>query len=374
MSKNKLEKSLPALINVCVFGMDERLLQRLKTMFTIIFKGQFTVTECKSALLAIIDLDGEHTNDEIENFKQLNSTMPLIYLCEKNPSLTDTENRITLQKPLKKEQFMSAVTMLLYTSKKNSEEQSIKKVQVKTSESAQALNGCFKEKHTVKKVVRSYHSTEEIYYNPNEYLQGYIQNLMNQKHPEDHTLILEFPSKHFINLYPDSRMALTNLSDIQLKGYGLRTLENEKKVTLSIKKGADIDKDLSYNIQDSTKTPIDTLLWSLALNTSRGRLAKGLSLNKLLSLNSWPNLTRLAPTPNAMRINAFWVGQPRSLADIVHSLGISSQEMYSYCSAAYAIGLINTAKRKEDTFFEPQKINKENKRRGLFGAILRCLK
>jgi hypothetical protein len=114
------------------------------------------------------------------------------------------------------------------------------------------------------------------------------------------------------------------------------------------------------------------LIWDLALRTSRGRVPEGTDLSVAHYLQSWPNFTRLPRTPQGMRIASLWVENPRTLDDIALNLGIEQADVYSFYSAATAIGLSGPAKRQVDKLIAPRNVtNKEISAKSLLSSILR---
>ncbi|MDD2990522.1 MAG: hypothetical protein PHI64_16395 [Zoogloea sp.] len=83
---------------------------------------------------------------------------------------------------------------------------------------------------------------------------------------------------------------------------------------------------------------LEGLEWDLALWASRGRLPRGTSLEHPIRLKSWPNLTRFAAPPEAMRIAGLWSRSSLSLRDTVRSLGVPQRYVFAFYSACSALG------------------------------------
>lgn len=69
---------------------------------------------------------------------------------------------------------------------------------------------------------------------------------------------------------------------------------------------------------NSLPTPVvvlgmQALMWQMGIWSCRGRLLAGIRLDTPLRLRHWPNLTRLAPLPHAVRIAAFGHARPPTL-------------------------------------------------------------
>lgn len=88
-----------------------------------------------------------------------------------------------------------------------------------------------------------------------------------------------------------------------------------------------------------------TLAWQLAIWTCQGRLMRGLSADTPIRLRYWPNLTRLAPIPEAMRITAFLTRTPVNLKLITRLLKVPPEHLFNYLAAAYGIGILDLPNR-----------------------------
>jgi len=97
-----------------------------------------------------------------------------------------------------------------------------------------------------------------------------------------------------------------------------------------------------------TSCDLEAFLWKLALYTYRGRIPKGTDVQEPVYLRYWPNLTRLEPIPNGMRIASLWSRQPTSLASLVGRLGIPQKQVFAFYTAANSIGLAGPATRQAD--------------------------
>ena len=84
----------------------------------------------------------------------------------------------------------------------------------------------------------------------------------------------------------------------------------------------------------ASMTDAVALLWQVALWTARGRLRSGLTPTMHLRLKKWPDLTRLAETPHAMRIAAVLVCAPHSPRELCERLRIPQRYVFSFLSAA----------------------------------------
>lgn len=119
------------------------------------------------------------------------------------------------------------------------------------------------------------------------------------------------------------------------------------------------------------------LLWQTALWTCRGRLMVGVTPDTPIRLRQWPNLTRLAPTPAAMRIAALWVRFPTNLRLTVKMLNVSPSHIFDFLAAAHGVGILEVQEARAETPTEtpaaqPAPPTTEQKvRGGLLSRLLR---
>ncbi len=91
---------------------------------------------------------------------------------------------------------------------------------------------------------------------------------------------------------------------------------------------------------------MEDLLWEAALHASQGRLIDDLRKYDVVQFTRWPNLTRVSLTPNVMRICALLTRYPSGICLGYKILKVDEAEMYSVCSAAKIIGIVNLVNRK----------------------------
>jgi hypothetical protein len=104
----------------------------------------------------------------------------------------------------------------------------------------------------------------------------------------------------------------------------------------------------------STWETTEAFLWQVALWTYRGRLPAGTAIHGRVYLARWPNLSRLAETPHALRIAAFWSEQPATLPFTARALGIPQRFVFAFYGAAHAIGLAGQARRRSDYLLDAE--------------------
>ena len=118
---------------------------------------------------------------------------------------------------------------------------------------------------------------------------------------------------------------------------------------------------------------IDSLLWRLALWTYQGRLPLGTQTTVPAYLAHWPNLTRLAAIPNAMRIASLWSASSMPILHVVEALKIPQQQVFAFYGAAHALDLTGPVRRKADQMIEAAPVA-EHKHRSVLSRMVNRLR
>lgn len=95
------------------------------------------------------------------------------------------------------------------------------------------------------------------------------------------------------------------------------------------------------NLKAKAKLSISACLWQLALWTANGKLPKEIGLNNMLQLRSWPNLTRLAPVAESMRLSAFLTKTPASPVMLHKLMSVDERDLAEYLTATYVSGYLD---------------------------------
>lgn len=120
---------------------------------------------------------------------------------------------------------------------------------------------------------------------------------------------------------------------------------------------------------------IDAFIWKLTIWTSKGRYPVELDMDQPVILHRWPNFTRLVITPEALRIAALLVQQPRSPLELISKLNIKPQFVFVFISACHTLGWLEKydAKMSAASKIEkPAMIDKP--KTGLLSSILKKLR
>ena len=205
------------------------------------------------------------------------------------------------------------------------------------------------------------------YYDASTRLQGFLQQAMTMAESSNSSVDLNTPDGT-ITIRHNSHIALVEPSESQLHKLASTAIK-KGSITLSL-------SDQSYAPSNTDKkrfTNVDALLWEVTLWSAQGRIPAGTDLKTPIYLERWPNMTRLKTFPHALRIAALWSRQPCSLLVTARMLGIPQRYVFSFFSAANALGLAAASHRNSDQLTQPAPVGK-HKKSGLFSRILATLR
>jgi hypothetical protein len=366
-------------MRIAAIGMDQRQRNALRLLFTSKCGNRYLLVEESSAELCILDLDAFGGERLWQEFRQRHTEQPLILVSLKAQTLTDSHT-LFVRKPILVDQLIAAI------------EQQRNRYSPELMASPQALNEpaapmpppAPRQQHhkpAARKAASIMSTATEqvfvgtapdidpldpqqktkIYYNPDHYLQGHLQQALNLAVRQNRNVTIKGPWPK-LDLFIEPRRILVAANERHLRPYC--TLPD---TTL----GVDLQLfDGEARPTDQTQDyPLAAFFWQLALWASRGRLPQGTSLTQPIYLRRWPNFTRLVVTPYALAIAALWAEQPRSLLDTAKDLQIPQRYVFAFYSAARSLQLAGETRRAVDTLLAPPEIV-QTKERGLFGRLL----
>lgn len=347
-------------IKIALHGMDQRCESRMKTIFTMNFKDQCEVADINNADTVIFDMDDKNIEVSWSDFRMSYPEIPVIIMATEHVDLIGTAY---VAKPARLAELLEAI-------KSSSKKQisSNLNTSLKTHNAAKAL---LKRSHqaTYSNKANSDESFE-LFYNPEDFLQGNIIKAIDKSKELNKEIFIKCWKDQWLLLSPNTDYLLQNISDAQIKTYGLVPLGDE----LAYSEHSFSDNEISYMAKAPTSTvkviSIEEFLWAITIKTSRGRVPFGSSLDELYVLEHWPNLTRLRHIPNATRISAFWVGQAQSINNVINKLHIPFVDVSTFFSAAMSIGIMKPAQRNEDHMIEPDVITTDKKKHSLFASLI----
>lgn len=163
------------------------------------------------------------------------------------------------------------------------------------------------------------------HFDPNEGLLGAVRQAGRQESDVavlhgGKPVLLVFPSIQKVLLAADSA--------------ALKALCEQKFVDLSVRPVAE------EHLKNKAKLSVQSCLWQLAIWTGNGRLPKGIDAHTVFKVKSWPNLTRLAPLAESMRLSAFLTKTSGSLVMLHRLMSIDNKDLADYLTATYVTGYL----------------------------------
>lgn len=361
-------------IQVGLYKMDKRTESRLRTVFKMVYKKQCVISKIDDSETVIINVEDQDPKKFLAEFRKDHPGKPVIIFSD---SPVEIDDLICLTQPCAMSSLLDALkqTSHFTTSKatKNCTSRtadSLRKKLVSSSDKIVPHKNQKKQKTTIQ--VSSSDQTN-IYYNPDNFLQGKIVKAIEKANRQNKSVFLRCWSHRWILVSPATGFLLENIKENQLSDFGLVNIESDvifKEEALAKKQMAAMSE---TPLKEVKSTAIDKFIWNISVRTALGRIPEGTSCDALYVLKQWPNLTRLTTIKNAMRISALWLDQPQSINNIAIQLDIPNIDVYTYFSAASAISLIVPASRKEDKIVIPEVTKVAENKRGLFLSLLHKL-
>ena len=369
-------------VRIAAIGMDQRQRNALRMLFTTKCDNRYLLVEEASAELSILDLDAFGGERLWQEFRQRHPQQPLILTSLKAVALPDSQT-LFVRKPILVDQLIKTIEMqrsrfspalvdapqtIIESPSASEQAAPPKEIQVRKrppAHKAASLMSTAAEQAFVG-TARDIDPQDpaqitKIYYNPEHYLQGHLQQALNLavRHNRNVTIGGPWPR---IDLLIEQRRIQVAASERHLRPFS--TLPD-----VSLKADLQLLDDGAALTDGCQTYALPAFFWQLALWASRGRLPEGTSLTQPIYLRRWPNLTRLVVTPYALAIAALWAEQPRSLLDTATDLHIPQRYVFAFYSAAKSLQLAGETRRAVDTLLAPPAIE-QTRHRGLFGRLL----
>ena len=370
---------------LAAIGMDQRQRNALRMLFNTKCRNRYVLMEEESSEICILDLDVFGGERLWQEFRQRYPQRPLI-LVSLTPREVEDIHTLFVQKPIPVDRLIAAIDQQRRSLTKASSPEPAEPTNEQPVNDAPLPKA--PRPNTTAPVTRRIASLmsdsqeqafvgtspdidpndparlAKIYYNPEHYLQGHMQQALNLSRRHNKNVAIEGPWPA-IDLMTDPHRVMVDAGERQLRPYctvpdatlevPLRTHDHNKPAT------------------GRREYPVYAFLWQLALWASRGRLPAGTDLAQPIYLRRWPNFTRLVVTPYALAIAALWAEQPRSLIDTARTLNIPQRYVFAFYSAAKAIQLAGETRRAVDTLIAPPDVP-QSKHRGVFGRLLNRLR
>lgn len=372
-------------LTAVTYGLDERSCEALRIAFAGPGKGcSEIITDETAADFAIINMDNIKGAELWKNMRDKYPQRHAIVLAMKDPELEDA---FFVSRPVRIDKMINTVKKIkdadpiiatpAVTPRQIEPSVSTTKIQTEMEslpdiETPQApMPGQISEEDLNDPAFQ-----EKFYYDPEGYLQSALTkaiDLAKKKNSAVQVSInLREEWKRVITILPESKKILVSVNDTWLENACTMPI-----YMLSLKvqhyTSNDTEKLEADAKNKNAGLSYDVFLWKIAIWTSQGRAPKGVDLNKPVYLRHWPNITRLVTIPHTMRIVTLLIDKPQTLPLISRVLRVPHTHVFSIFSAAYAIGIADTASRDADTLIQPDP-PKKHKHRGLFGKIMSKLR
>ncbi len=382
-------------IKIVAFGVDQRSREMLRMVFSGPGNGQYELVEEALAEAAIINMDSLGAEELLIKYRERHPSLPTILIAIKCPELKQQGDSefVFVQKPMRIDKLLDALASL-----KGSKTESLR---TQTSpESASVTPPALpeikarKEVRAAKKTTGTRAATKILetvernnitkddeffgnnrgksaYFDASDLLLGYLLQARSRAVSSNKPVRIEDQlagGVKPITLLPQSSEVVTCMTDDELKS--LCSVKLDKAVNIrpfTHIKSDDIDA-------GSRKQSLESFIWKIAIWTSNGRVPIGTQVKAPTSLKQWPNFTRLMMMPDALRIASLWNDMPHPPLLVAKVLKVPVQHVFSFYTAAHAIGLLDTAVRPvEGKMSKPVPV-KKHQHRGLFKRILSHIK
>lgn len=208
-------------------------------------------------------------------------------------------------------------------------------------------------------------------FTPDNYLLKVFLNALQQAKQSGQAAQLKFDSYDQILLLPSLNLAYTSFDLSSDKFAQLcNTPLQAGKVLLHVPASAEMPALEQACRADKEHThDLESILWTMTLLTSHGRLNRDVDTKQRWVLKHWPNLTRDENIPHVMRISAAWQQRPGTVFDLAKWLEIPQRYIFAFYTAAQALDLMAIDEGK----VEYQEKEEPKKNRGLFSRLLKRL-
>lgn len=172
-------------------------------------------------------------------------------------------------------------------------------------------------------------------FDPNVGLLGAFRKVLEQQ--KDTAILIN--DKPVLVVFPNIQRVWVAVDSVQLKD-----LCRQEALEIKMKH---VPED--SNLQERANATTTSSLWQIALWTANGRLVQPLNPNTVFKLKSWPNLTRLAPLPESMRLSAFLTKTSVSLNMLYKLMPLDMADILNYIAATYLTDYLGIIQQVQET-------------------------
>lgn len=316
-------------------GLDTRKEAVFRMAFRMNRKANYRFLEAddrQAPDVAIADLDSPDGLAEADKFRKENPEIPLL-------ATTVVPNNfpqfVTLTKPIRMETLFPALEQLLQPSPTTRESP----VQQPSEPVEQVLNSAAATPEKISTSVQqpapvlerekpSFDPNQIDYFDPEQGLLALVQRAIRDQISVG--IVDRRNGRLLWRIIPEQEKV-----DASVSMEEAQAIFREGEENLILRDGA------SFTDNDSVHSlTLTEYLWQIHAIAADGRLSKKIPLNRPVKLRRWPNLTRLYPLPEALRLAAFLARSPASPALTIRMLQVHSQALFNFLAAADALQLL----------------------------------
>ena len=361
---------------VSLIGIDPRNRNAIEMVFNKEQCGICVLANADEAALTIVDLDKYGASDEWAALKLIKPDQLAIFLS------INEANRNSSHLFIKKPVEITELVIALHDARSKLGSSVLSDLKKQSSWSRLFLprmKKAVEKSSNIKNIPASENASKEIsFISEAGYLIDEVKRAVIQANSEGYGIKLQLSNQGSIFIDPTEHWVNTDFVPEVLKDicqYSLNEAEVEKRVFS--------DGEFSKYLEEWRETKlkpidIDSFLWDLALWTYRGSLPVNTDLNNKIIITYWPDLPRLTPVPNAMRIASLWVSCPMTLRETIDVLKIPQQDVFNFYVATFTLGLVRQSDQadnesKSGKLYKPV-VKSEKNQREFYLRILKHLK
>ena len=317
------------LVKVMLLGVDARKSAIFSMAFKMHTATQFQlVEEAQQADVLVVDTDGVEGEALWENAQTNYPNVPRVYSSILEPKF----DVAYLPKPVKVETLFpvlrAALSGVVTYKVADAEAQSQNRERLSFKQQAKNYKNTLADEPEVSSAPRdvTFPADEIQVFDATTGLLGMTRQIATQA--ENVALIVD--NKPVLMYFPGVNRVLLAVSPDKLE-----ELCQQADVQITVKK---IGEHPEW--QQHAKAQMDSCLWQFAVWTAKGRLIKEIDVNQPLALRSWPNITRLAYIPDAMRLSAFLTKSPVNLPMIYKMIRVDIADLLNFIAASHVTNLL----------------------------------
>ena len=379
-------------VKVALFGMDTRSYKTLQLFLKGPCRGIAEVVDESLADIDILDADFAYAGEILESRRQQSPQRPIILLSLQRLAI---ENTHYVPKPVNSQQLTTMICQLAGPKRKqpsnsvNQDAQSTAQKPVSNSvgqdeqipvQKTRQRRSAFEDNEggfttflgTLLDIDFSDPTQlQKASFEPKNYLLGYVLSALKVSAHQGTAQQLNSIWKPLL-IFPKTRQIWLDADDKQLRAFA--GIEQSKMYAGNIGLVPLDAAVVSLAENDSQKfQDMDAFVWKLALWTSKGRFPLDIDPVLPVYLKHWPNFTRLMLIPDALRMAALIIENPRSPMDIAKVLQVKPHYVFAFITACQSLGILDQARRQSDLIVMPEPPS-PTKKQGLFSKILQKLR